>query len=87
MSVEMLVLYGSETGNARELAEYLYRECIYRDLSVRLSEMNQITVQELQSVSSLISLTSNLVYLYLNHSRFRLDHACILLSVFIIPVM
>ena len=62
----MLVLYGSETGNARELAEYLYRECIFRDISVRLCEMNQISVQELQSVSLLIlakfaGLTQNLV--------------------------
>ena len=54
MSEGMLVLYGSETGNARELAEYLHRECIFRDISVRLCEMNQISVQELQSVSLVI---------------------------------
>ena len=55
---EMLVLYGSETGNARELAEYLYRECVYRDLDVRFSEMNQISLQQLQAVSVIVMLLS-----------------------------
>ena len=50
---ELVVLYGSETGNARELAEYLYRECVYRDLNVRLSDMNSVSLQHLQSVCEL----------------------------------
>lgn len=48
----LLVAYGSETGNAREMAEYLYREFVYRDIAVQLSEMNDVLVTNLQTVST-----------------------------------
>ena len=54
---ELLIAFGSETGNAREMAEYLYRECVYRDLEVKLAEMNDIPIMELQTVSKLVGVT------------------------------
>lgn len=55
---EILILYGSQTGTAKEMSETVARELIYREFSIKLFAMNDYDIRNLPNEKYIIFVVS-----------------------------